>query len=92
MNAACKEFGRHRSSNFAGKPIVSLRIPEKRTFVQQYWARLEEHQFVPVKAFAEAFKASKIGQDRAAEVEAPQEHVPGPGELDPLQRQKYAFC
>lgn len=56
--------------------------------VQQYWSRLEAWQFVPVKAFASAFAKSQLGQRNAAELEAPLEHAPKEGELDPLQRDK----
>ena len=56
--------------------------------LQQYWSRLEPHQFVPVKTFAAAFAKTQLGQQNAADLTAPEEHVPKEGELDPLQRTK----
>ena len=57
--------------------------------LQQYWSRLEPHQFVPVKTFAAAFAKTQLGQQNAADLTAPEEHVPKEGELDPLQRTKF---
>lgn len=56
--------------------------------LQQYWARLEPYQYVSVRAFASAFANTGIARGNAAALEAPQEHIPKEGELDPLQRDK----
>ena len=61
-------------------------LSEGRPSLQQYWSRPEPHQFVPVKAFAAAFARTELGQRNVQSLNAPEEHSPNEGELDPLQR------
>ena len=56
--------------------------------MQQYWSRLEPHQFVPVKTIAAAFQQTALAERNRKDLEAPQTHVPEGDDLDPLQRSK----
>lgn len=56
--------------------------------LQQYWARLDTYQYVPVKTIAAAFQQTSVAKQNRADLEAPQIHAAQEGELDPLQRSK----
>lgn len=56
--------------------------------MQQYWSRLEAHQFVPVKTIAGAFQETNVAEQNRADLEAPQTYQPQGDDLDPLQRTK----
>ena len=57
----------------------------------QYWARTTQpYEFVPVEAFARAFKGTDIGQRNARHLEQPYERPPDQL-FDPLVRKKCAL-
>ena len=57
----------------------------------QYWGRTSQpYEFVPVEAFARAFKGTDIGQRNACHLEKPYERPPDQL-FDPLVRKKCAL-
>ena len=58
---------------------------------EQYWARTTQpYEFVPVEAFARAFKGTDVGQRNARHLEQPHERPPDQLS-DPLVRKKCAL-
>ena len=55
---------------------------------QQYWARPEPYQFIPVKNFSAAFAATPLGQRNLEEANSLQEVVAKDKDVDPLVRDK----
>ena len=57
---------------------------------QQYWAhKAQPYEFVPVEAFARAFRETEVGRRNARRLEQPYERPPGQL-FDPLVRKKCA--
>ena len=57
---------------------------------QQYWAhKAQPYKFVPVEAFARAFRETEVSRRNARHLEQPYERPPGQL-FDPLVRKKYA--
>ncbi|CAK0753548.1 hypothetical protein CVIRNUC_002229 [Coccomyxa viridis] len=58
---------------------------------QQYWAhKAQPYEFVPVEAFARAFRETEVGRRNARRLEQPYERPPGQL-FDPLVRKKFAL-